>query len=252
LRYAHRSHEDGNRTEVQVLRVPTEKEYCHERLGEEFRTALSEYDTQRRIEILVDRFLGRDRLEGRSVLEVGAGFGFFSDRLQRLGGLVTATDIGVQLLEEIRRKIGCRSECVDALSLIEHFGSECFDVVLSSECIEHTPNPMEAVAQMAGVLKPGGYLALSTPNVLWSPVVRIATLAKVRPFDGLENFSSFRQIRDTLRKCGIRLVEERGLHLFPFQLPLHSLSRWCDENLQGLRGLMINICILGQKETRPS
>jgi 2-polyprenyl-6-hydroxyphenyl methylase/3-demethylubiquinone-9 3-methyltransferase len=230
------------------VRVPTEHEYCHERLGEAFRTALSAYDTQRRIEILVDKFLGQERLEGRSVLEVGAGLGFFSDRIQRLGGLVTATDIGAHLVEEVRRRVGCRSECVDALSLIEYFGRQSFDVVLSSECVEHTPDPMEAVAQMGEVLKPGGYLALSTPNILWSPIVRIATLTKFRPFDGLENFSSFGQIRRTLQRCRIRVIEEYGLHLFPFQLPLHGVSRWCDKHLQSVRMLMINICVLGQKE----
>jgi 2-polyprenyl-3-methyl-5-hydroxy-6-metoxy-1,4-benzoquinol methylase len=232
------------------MRLPSEKEYCHERLGDKFRAALSEYDTQRRIEILVERFLGRERLQGRSVLEVGAGFGFFSDRLQRLGGLVTATDIGPHLLEQIKQTVGCYTQCVDVLSLTEHFGRNTFDVVLSSECIEHTPDPMAAVAQMAGVLKPGGYLALSTPNVLWSPVVRVATLTKFRPFDGLENFSSFRRIRHTLRKCQVNVVEEYGLHIFPFQLPLHSVSRWCDKHFQCVRALMINICILGQKEIR--
>ncbi len=230
------------------MRTPTQKEYCHERLGEQFRTALSSYDTDRRIEILVDRFLGRERLEGRSVLEVGAGFGFFSARMKQLGGLVTATDIGERLLEVIRRDVGCRTERVDALSLIEHFGRHSFDVVLSSECIEHTPDPMAAVAQMAGVLKPGGYLALSTPNVLWRPMVRAATLMKLRPFDGLENFSSFRQLRGMLESCHVTILEEYGLHLFPFQLPIHSLSRWCDANLQSIRTLMINICMLGQKD----
>lgn len=234
------------------MRVPTEKEYCHERLGEEFRTALSGYDTERRMEILVDHFLGSDRLLGRSALEVGAGLGFFSHRMQKLGALVTATDIGAQLLEEVRQNVGCRAECVDALSLLEYFGRDRFDVVLSSECIEHTPDPMEAIAQMAAVLKPGGFLALSTPNVLWRPIVRVATLARIRPFDGLENFSSFRQIRQALRNSGLRVVEEYGLHLFPFQLPLHSMSRWCDNNLQALRTLMINICILGQKEAHSS
>jgi len=231
------------------MRIPTEKEYCHERLGEQFRAAISKYDTQRRIEILVDKFLGRYRLQGRSVLEVGAGFGFFSARIQCLGGVVTATDIGSRLVEQLRRTIRCRSECVDALSLIEYFGKETFDVVLSSECIEHTPDPLEAIAQMAGVLKPGGYLALSTPNILWSPVVRLATIINLRPFNGFENFSSFGEIRSTLQKCRVRVIEEFGIHLFPFQLPLHTASRWCDTHLQCLRKLMINICILGQKES---
>ena len=144
------------------MRIPTQKEYSHERLGERFRTALSAYDTQRRREVLIDRFLAR-KLEGRTVLEVGAGLGFFSQRLQQRGASVTATDIGESMLHKVKETVGCHCECIDALSLAEHFGPNRFDVVLSSECVEHTPAPMEAVRQMAVVLKPGGYLALSTP-----------------------------------------------------------------------------------------
>jgi len=228
------------------MRHPTQKEYAHERLGERFRTALSDYDTHRRLEVLVDEFLGQ-KLSARTVLEVGAGLGFFSERLQKRGAAVTATDIGENMLQEIRENIGCHCECVDALSLKEHFGPNRFDIVLSSECIEHTPDPMEAVRQMVAVLKPGGYIALSTPNYLWYPLVRAATLLKLRPFNGLENFSSFRLIRETLHAAGVNILRESGLHLFPFQLPFHSLSHWCDVHLQVTRSIMINICVLGQK-----
>jgi hypothetical protein len=106
---------------------------------------------------------------------------------------------------------------------------------------------MEAVRQMAGILRPGGYISLSTPNVVWWPVVRAASVLKLRPYDGLENFSSFRLIRDTLQASGVDVVEEYGLHLFPFQLRSHRLSRWCDANAQFLRGAMINLCVLGRK-----
>src|SRR5438876_12190855 len=83
-----------------VLRIPTQKQYSHERVGERFRTALSAYDTQRRREVLIDRFLAR-KLEGRTVLEVGAGLGFFSQRLQQRGASVTATDIGESMLQHV-------------------------------------------------------------------------------------------------------------------------------------------------------
>ena len=39
------------------MRVISEAEYCHERLGTQFAEALSDYDTQRRVEVLVDEFL---------------------------------------------------------------------------------------------------------------------------------------------------------------------------------------------------
>jgi 2-polyprenyl-3-methyl-5-hydroxy-6-metoxy-1,4-benzoquinol methylase len=233
------------------LRIPSEREYIHERLGSRFRDALSEYDTSRRVSVLVDEFLTPGLVSGRRVLDVGAGFGFFSARLRQLGADVIATDIGENLLKHIRENVGCECQRVDALALLERFGPESFDIVVSSECIEHTPSPGRALAEMAAVLKPGGLISVSTPNWLWGPVVRAATMAGLRPFDGLENFSSFRSIRRVLEGQGVEIVREKGLHLFPFQLRAYQLSRWCDDHLQAVRYLMINLCVLGQKKKLP-
>ena len=229
------------------MRVPTTEEYVYDRLGDRFESALSTYDTRRRVETLVDEFLTDEMLAGRTALDVGCGLGYFSQRLQERGARVTACDIGPTLVERTRVRVGCPGVVADVMTLTEHVGRASFDVVVSSECIEHTPDPREALRQMAGVVRPGGYLAVSTPNVVWGPVVRVATALKLRPFEGHENFSSWRSIRETLRAADIEIVRERGVHLFPFQLPLHGLSAWCDRNLQVLRGGMINICVLGRK-----
>ena len=231
------------------MRTPTQQEYCHELLGDKFAQALSSYDTERRLKVLTGEFLSEDMVKGKAALDVGCGLGFFSEALQKRGAHVTACDIGPTLLERTRQRVGCACELVDALQLAEHFGSNRFDLVVSSECIEHTPSPAAALRQFAEVLKPGGYLAVSTPNVLWQPVVKLATLARLRPFDGLENFSSWGAIRKTLAQSRVEIVREYGLHLFPFQLGLHRISRWCDEDLQMARHLMINICVLGRKQT---
>ena len=223
------------------------RELSHDRMGDAFARALSDYDTQRRLETLVDEFLGDADLEGRRVLEVGCGLGMFSERLARRGGEVTACDLGPSLVEATRRRVGCEAVVADALALEEQFGSGVFDGVLSSECVEHTPNPERAVRQMARVLRPGGWLSLSTPNRVWSPVVRAASAVKLRPFSGLENFSSWRGLRRALDEEGVEVVREQGLHLFPFQLGMHGLSRWLDRHAQRLRGGMINICVLGRK-----
>jgi hypothetical protein len=97
------------------------------------------------------------------------------------------------------------------------------------------------------VVRPGGFISVSTPNRLWRPVVTLATRLKLRPFDGYENFSTWRSLRAALDDHGADVVREYGLHLFPFQLPLHRLSAVCDRRLQPLRGLMINLCILAVK-----
>ncbi|HEY6388271.1 MAG TPA: methyltransferase domain-containing protein [Candidatus Acidoferrum sp.] len=232
-----------------TMRQITEKELIHERLGDEFVQAISDYDTGRRLSVLIDEFLPAGWLAGKRVLDVGTGLGFFAERLQQRGAKVTAVDIGNGLLNRVRQRVGCECLSVDALELSQYFGEGAFDVVLSSECIEHTPSPERALREMCKVLRPGGHLSISTPNRIWYPVVRAATLLRLRPYDGFENFSSFQTIRATLESEQVMIMREKGLHLIPFQLPLQRLSRWCDENVQALRGCMINLCVLAQKKT---
>ena len=230
------------------MREPSEKELVHERLGERNLEALSLYDTLRRVETLVDSFLGREKVMGRTVLDVGCGYGWFSERLAGLGANVTACDIGPGLVESTSRRVGCAGRVADALCLEETFGAGSFDAVVSSECIEHTPDPGRALAQMAALLKPGGWLAVSTPNRAWYPAVWLSTALRVRPYAGHENFSTFGSIRRTLEASRMEVVREHGLHLWPFQLPLHGASRWTDDHAQFARGLMINVCVLARKQ----
>jgi len=44
------------------------------------------------------------------------------------------------------------------------FADGSVDIILSSEVIEHLPDPMPALKEMARVLKPGGYAMVTTPN----------------------------------------------------------------------------------------
>ena len=209
---------------------------------------MSAYDTTRRVHVHIDEFLTDDMLIGRTALDVGCGLGFFSERLVQRGAVVTACDIGPGLVEQTRARAGCTALVADALDLVATFGRNRFDVVVSSECIEHTPAPAQAIGQMVAVLKPGGQIVVSTPNRIWYPVVRLATVLKLRPFDGYENFSAWSSLRRTFADSGAPVIAERGLHLFPFQLPLHGLSTWCDAHLQVARGWMINMCVLARKE----
>jgi 2-polyprenyl-6-hydroxyphenyl methylase/3-demethylubiquinone-9 3-methyltransferase len=229
------------------MRELSEKELFYERLGERFAEILSDYDTQRRVEILIDEFLGDNAVRGKKALDVGCGLGFFSHRLQERGAIVTACDIAANLLELTRKRVGCECVQADALKLAEHFGTNSFDLVVSSECIEHTPSPIEALTQMVAVLKPAGFLAISTPNRVWRPVVTLATAISLRQFDGYENFISWRRFRKAIAASGARIIYEKGLHIWPFQLGFHRFSRWADHHLQVLRPLMINMCVLAQK-----
>jgi len=90
------------------------------------------------------------RRQGKRALEVGSGLGFFGPRSTRARCQRVATDIGEELLRRVKATVGCECVRVDALALVDHFGPDAFDVVLSSECIEHTPTPRMPFARWRG------------------------------------------------------------------------------------------------------
>ncbi|MEM4488737.1 MAG: class I SAM-dependent methyltransferase [Desulfurococcaceae archaeon] len=49
-----------------------------------------------------------------------------------------------------------------AEELVEYFGSESFDVVISTETLEHVKDWRKVITNMREVLKPGGYIYITT------------------------------------------------------------------------------------------
>lgn len=98
------------------MRQISEREYCHEALGESFAGALSEYDTRRRVETLIEEFLTDVMVRNKKAIDVGCRLGFFSQRLQERGANGVACDIGSTLLEFTARRVGCACVVADALA----------------------------------------------------------------------------------------------------------------------------------------
>lgn len=218
-----------------------DKELTHERLTARFDELMHDYDLGRRVETLVDDFLGGD-LRGKSVLDAGCGVGGLTKTLVARGARVVALDIGPTLAATTRQRCACAA-VVGTLSSIG-LCTNSFDVVFSTEAIEHTPDPRQSVTELYRLVKPGGHLAITTPNRLWQAPVRAASALGLRPYDGYENFLWPSELRRTLAGAGAEILDHRGLHLWPFQLSLlHGASRWVDRFGAALLPLMINQCI---------
>src|SRR5262245_62733492 len=104
------------------------------------------------------------RLEpGSRVLEVGSGYGFLLQALQRRFGVVP---VGVELSREevdySRRMLGIETHDTALESSSLPTGS--FALVACFETIEHVPDPVRFIRALARYVRPGGALLVMTDN----------------------------------------------------------------------------------------
>ena len=203
------------------------------------------YETQRRLE-LVFRLLSRYDLRGKTFLDGGSGGGHFSAKACSLGADVTSIDVGESLLDQVRAKCNSRTMIGDLMAL--PFDDGTFDFVMSTEVIEHTPDPKVALKELARVVKPGGTILVTTPCKMWQPVVRGASVLKLRPFQGRENFLWPKVARKILRDNGFDVSHCFGFNLLPIFKPFFSPLFKVSDKMGGvIPEIFVNFAVMGEK-----
>jgi 2-polyprenyl-3-methyl-5-hydroxy-6-metoxy-1,4-benzoquinol methylase len=113
-----------------------------------------------------------------------------------------------------------------------------FDVAFSTEGIEHLENHFSFLREMCRILKPGGVLVLTTPNIT-------ALRSRVRFFgsgffgrDGRPlnetsrhplhhiGLATFPELRYELHTCGFRLIDVRHTHIKPINYLYAIYAPW--------------------------
>jgi 2-polyprenyl-3-methyl-5-hydroxy-6-metoxy-1,4-benzoquinol methylase len=104
--------------------------------------------------------LGTQGLRDKVVADIGCGGGSFLDLLSGVARETVAIEPSRSLGEHLSKKHRYFQFCSEALT--EYLGQ--VDIAVSFAVIEHVENPLEFLQEIRQLLKPEGFLLLSTPN----------------------------------------------------------------------------------------
>lgn len=149
----------------------------------------------------------------KTVCDLGSGTGYLSARLGALGYRVTGIDASDRLLavanehfasDRVTFQRGIIGE--DALEALAPSGG--FDLVVSSDVVEHLFHPKSLVESAFSITKPGGCLVLGTPYHGYLKNLAIAVLGKWDSHHGVHwdgghiKFFSVGTLRELVHSAG--------------------------------------------------
>ncbi len=173
-----------------------------------------------------------------SLLEIGSGWGHFLDVCKPHFGKVAGAELAREQAAHARRAFGIDITESDLFTAPADAG---YDMIAAWELIEHVPDPARVLAWALANLRPGGQLALSTPNYasLYRRILGPRWFYHI-PTQHLSYFSP-RTMETLLRKLGFAevriftsgrsLLRERNNNHNSMTPGLDTRNRWI-ENLR--------------------
>lgn len=155
------------------------------------------------------RYLSRHRQQG-ALLDVGCSAGFFLKVAQDAGWQVQGLEFSPDSAQLGRELFGCD---IQVGSLLNHdLPAESFDALTLWDVIEHLPEPLAEMRQAHDLLRPGGLVAISTPNIAglfpqlsYQVAGLINYWTHIEPPAHLTQFS-VRTLSELLQRAGFEIV----------------------------------------------
>ena len=175
----------------------------------------------------------KDKIEllDKDILDVGCGGGLLSEALYDFGANVTGIDAagpGIQVAKihakENNKNISYFEKTAEELN---KKNSESFDIITCLEVLEHVPDPKELVNTCINLLKPKGFLFLSTinknPRSWLTAIVGAEYIFNLLP-KGTHEFNKFikpSMLASYIRSANAELLETKGMFYNPVTHKAH-------------------------------
>lgn len=104
-------------------------------------------------------------LKPGELLDVGCGNGTFLHHMHNLGWSATGVDFDPKAIENAKNMWGDDLTVMSTDLAGARFSDNSFDAVTMSHVIEHVPDPVATLIEARRILKTGGRLVVTTPNI---------------------------------------------------------------------------------------
>jgi ubiquinone/menaquinone biosynthesis C-methylase UbiE len=156
--------------------------------------------------------------EEKSILEIGCGTGAVLAFLNPLKGF--GVDISEKMIDAARVLWSDRNELSFEVGEAETLHiSEKWDVVFMADVLEHLYDSEAAVKRLGEILSPGTLLILTWANSLWSPVLHLLEILKMKMPEGDHHWEARKTVVEKLMRNGFSIQNEGTRCLIPARLP---------------------------------
>jgi 2-polyprenyl-3-methyl-5-hydroxy-6-metoxy-1,4-benzoquinol methylase len=238
--------------------------YDEEKWGEDILTKDELFDREKKAIKLIESI----SIDKAKFLDIGSGVGFFMKKLSQIKPKfdMHGVDYSSYNLKKAKKLPFTFRQCNIEEGI--PYKDKTFDVVYAGELIEHLVNPDFFVQECARLIKKGGHVIITTPNLCaWynrilvavgnmpmfyelstvSPKIGAGSMKKIKqgtiPVGHIRIFT-IRALKDLLEKEGFDIVSVKGAHF----AALPKAVRWIDDIFTVYPRLSSGMLVMARKK----
>ncbi len=172
----------------------------------------------------------------RNILEIGCGTGTLLAALNPSRGL--GIDISPRMIEIAQTKWKDHSHLQFQVGEAERLDAmDQWDTIILADVLEHLYDSGRAIQQLSRAMRPDSVLILTWANHLWSPILHVLELLKMKMPEGEHRWEPESEVLKKLEDNNFRVTDNGTRCLIPAALPLANTINDSFVKIPGIRRL---------------